>query len=219
VFLLGVALSFAAFPLKAGLIITTSGIPSSATVTRPAFFFEIPITIGAGYTNVAVSASLVAGGVAGDVGTAFLTTQVGPGTTAADQVATGTFNFADAASFNTLVNVPVFSGLTVNAGTYYLVLVGVDVYDGISVNPSSTYTTAPGSSVGTLTYTSGTDVNSLYAPASTFSSANTLGTPFLTVTGDLSPTSVPEPSTALLFLAGLGGAAFGVIRMKANPCS
>ncbi|MBV9265894.1 MAG: hypothetical protein JO061_06985, partial [Acidobacteriaceae bacterium] len=67
------------------------------------------------YTDVNITALLTFG--MGREGVAYLTTQVGPGTTMADEIARSSF-FAPSQP----ANVTLFSGLTLPAGTYYLVL-------------------------------------------------------------------------------------------------
>jgi len=64
-------------------------------------------------TNVRISVDLA--GDSGATGEAFLTTQIGPGTTTANQIATASFSFPAIDSFTT-----VLSGLNLSAGTNYL---------------------------------------------------------------------------------------------------
>ena len=67
------------------------------------------------YTDVTITALLTGG--TGHEGIAYLMTQIGPGTTAADQLAQNTFLFP-----SDVTTVSLFSGLTLPPGTYYLVL-------------------------------------------------------------------------------------------------
>ncbi|HUI56483.1 MAG TPA: hypothetical protein VLY04_16020 [Bryobacteraceae bacterium] len=70
-----------------------------------------------GFSNVSIAADLfvTTGTVAA---TAYLTTQVGAGTTVAQQVATTNFSISNTTAALTTL----FTGLTLNAGTYYLVI-------------------------------------------------------------------------------------------------
>src|SRR5215468_1185930 len=67
-----------------------------------------------GYSDVKISAKLI--GTA--TGTAYLTTRIGPGTSAADLLASAPFT----ENSSTLEWVRLFSGLTLGPGTYYLTL-------------------------------------------------------------------------------------------------
>jgi hypothetical protein len=189
--------------LWADPIITTNGTPNTGSGIDPSQFMVLQFTLGSNYNNVAISAAL-ASFASGDSGTAFLTNQIGPGTTVANQLATTNFNFALVSDLTTLVDVPLFSGLTLNAGTYDVVLTGPSpINDLISRNQSATYTTAAGASVATGFANTG-NIDTTYSPASTFTLEGDTGLPlFFTVTGN-QPNTVPEPSYAVLLLAGLG---------------
>jgi hypothetical protein len=122
-------------------------------------------------------------------GTAYLTTQIGPGTSVANQIASAPFPSTPAFTDTNL-----FSGLTLPAGTYYLVI-NVNTAGGWDTTSSATTTTAPGVS-GNGFYVNA-DTNA-YPPAETYS-ANSIILLY-SVTGTL----VPEPSTAIAFLVGGG---------------
>jgi hypothetical protein len=65
------------------------------------------------YSDVDIAALLTGGGQ----GVAYLMTQIGPGTTIASEIARNSFSFP-----SSIAPVSLFSGLTLPAGTYYLVL-------------------------------------------------------------------------------------------------
>jgi uncharacterized protein (TIGR03437 family) len=125
------------------------------------------------YSNVSISAALANG-----PDNVFLTNKIGPGTTAANVIASATPAIAGqtsgAASLTTL-----FTGLTLGPGTYYLVVQGGD-WD--EVDTAGTSTLAPGITL------SGTDfalTPNAFVPASSFSQADPTG-PFLkmSIAGD-----------------------------------
>jgi hypothetical protein len=134
--------------------------------------------------------------------TAYLTSEIGPGTTLADQIATATvavpgFGF----TFTTL-----FSDLTLGPGNYFLTLAATDPTNGGTV--AWGYTTTPADAevvadtgVARLgDYRTSGIPDLAYPPASGF-----IGDPSwngLQVTGD-AVSQVPEPSTFLLFALGL----------------
>lgn len=149
------------------------------------------------FTNVSISIEL--GGDSGAIGEAFLTTQIGPGTITADQIAASSFSFPAIESFT-----PVLSGLTLEAGTNYLLIEqtaagssGGGVWEG---TPAWTVETAAGVTAN-YNYWTPYSIPS-YAPAADFSeiSGNSLQ---YAIIGE----PIPEPSTAWLVLFG-GGVAF-----------
>jgi hypothetical protein len=71
------------------------------------------------YSDVRVSARLGSGGGIGQTGRAYLTTQIGPGTSVANEVASTNFTFPLQGSEVTL-----FQGLHLAAGSYYLSIIG-----------------------------------------------------------------------------------------------
>ncbi len=145
------------------------------------------------YTNVAISADLLAG----PGYTAWLMNQIGPGTTAANQVAVNN-NFTANGS-------PVFSGLTLGPGNYYLVIQSpVTGSSGWTVvcafSATCTHSLAPDATfLGVANATS----PAAYIPASSFTFRGDAQEFVMTVTGTAGvPT--PEPSTVYLFSAGFG---------------
>jgi len=178
------------------------------------------------FNDVSITADVAGHGV----GTAFLMTKVGPGATAADQVATASFTFPEifVAPSHT---VPLFTGLSLPAGHYFLVLTGaptVGVWDTTSFDKATT-TLFPCDFSGPrcpviipnfpLWQLAG-NINNPFAPASNFTPFHFgLGELLFSVTGTLAsepPTTppVPEPaSLALLLTAGIVG---GIRRLRAR---
>jgi hypothetical protein len=171
------------------------------------------------YTNVTITmplADVTGGGPIGGVeATVYLMNQVGPGTTAANQVAAPVSILGLGASFTTRT---LFSGLTLPPGNYYIVVVRTTTASA-AVEGSSTPTVTAGSGVADrgdgVTFTLAG-----YPPASNFT-PTPLQLPtnvFITVTGDattLPPT--PAPSSLILLLTGLAGAGlYGTTRKFAR---
>ena len=71
------------------------------------------------FTNVSVSVGLSSFGVLNQMGRAYLTSRLGPGTTTNDEIASTSFTFPTEATDYVL-----FTGLTLGPGTYYLSLIG-----------------------------------------------------------------------------------------------
>jgi hypothetical protein len=149
------------------------------------------------FSGVSIFATIALGP---DAGYAYLTNQTGPGTTAANEIASGPFAFP-ATTTETLL----FTGLTLGSGTYYLTLT--------VTNPGSagwwgtntqTVTTAPGV---TLHSDYDTFTPSAYPPATSFFTPTTTNLLFR-VTG----IAVPEPSTLASLLTGAGLIAAGVAK-------
>lgn len=162
------------------------------------------------YSNVSISFQSNFGPF---TGTAYLMTQIGPGTTAAHQVAVASYSVTSASPTMTTV----LSGLTLAAGSYYLVLTASSATPGGWDTP---YTAGPAIIVTDTGVTRGAEFivndgngspNLSYFPASTFSPLNAAYDLEFEVTGTL----VSEPS--LLALVGLGLAvARGLARARAN---
>jgi hypothetical protein len=139
--------------------------------------------------------------------TAYLMNAVGPGTTAANQIASVTLTPTSYDSSGTLL----FSGENLGPGTYYVVLSGPAVETSFSYwyeYDSATVTTAAGVSGGGFGMANSVDSssspNSSYAPASTFDTANA---PILSlaVTGTIvQSVSTPEPYSGSQLAIGLG---------------
>ena len=161
------------------------------------------------YSGVTIQASLVGSGdfVNALTGTAYLMSQVGPGTTTANQLATP---FAISLASG-LTNVTLFTGLTLGPGTYYLLINGGTLPVGWGVTSTPSFTTDAGiSGIAELTLSGG---QAGYAPASSFTTP-TSGEQFLfTVTGTpVTGSPTPEPGTSALIATGI--AALALIRRK-----
>ena len=192
--LTGLALGSAMF---GATIVTPNGSPNAGSEISNTEVMAVRFTLGAAYNNVAISASL-SSFATGETGTSYLTNSLGAGTTVANQVGSANFSYTTVANFTTLVNVPLFSGLSLGAGTYNVVFttVGNGHSNFVSRLAGGTYTTAPGTTASAFF----TNSPSGYAPASTFSALNYQEL-FFTVTGD---PVIPEPSTLGLFATGAG---------------
>lgn len=168
------------------------------------------------YTNVSISADVNIVGTPGDpangkptdTGLSFLTTQVGAGTTVADEIASGTFAGPSDWATNPHPSwITLFTGLTLGPGTYYLTLDTLGYGGGWRVDDSSVDSPAFGSGVTFADSSYGectaADPCGGYAPASTV--IPNPDTPYelrVRVEGTVEGTSVPEPSS--LFLLGIG---------------
>jgi|GEM_PF-2261605 len=184
-------------------------------------------TQSSSYQNVTITSPLIdatlGGPISGTEGTVYLVNQIGPGATAANNVAPPVTisGLTSVASTPTL-----WTGLTLPAGTYYVVWVPLHLS-----NPSMAplISTNPAISVGTgvtaLAATTTPTALASFPPATGGLTTTTFAGEgfFLTVTGDLSgtapppPPTTPAPSTLLLILMGLCGTgiALGMSRRAA----
>jgi MYXO-CTERM domain-containing protein len=166
------------------------------------------------YSNVSVTADVGTFSSAGTI-EAYLTNQVGPGTTAANVIAFTTVPV----SSSTAQDITIFSNLSLSAGTYYLILTAptndFDFWEG-SFSGSATTTTGPGVTAGSIRYIAttfnGGGANAAFPPSSTFQDDND---PFLLMSVD-GTTTTPEPTSAALSLGGLGALAL-LSRRKHTP--
>ncbi len=173
-------------------VIDTIGTPSGASGVASTFVSAVNFSFASAFSGVAIEASLVS--VGASTGTAYLTTQVGPGTDASHVIEQVVFDFTVVGDVNAdLGYVALFSDLDLGPGSYWLVLGGPDTGGGglISQSASATYATHADASVGG-TYFSFSAAIAPFHPASTFSQSG--GNAFIKVTGpaidcpaDLSP--------------------------------
>lgn len=171
-------------------------------------------------SDVAFDAVSIFGEVGGDDSsaslTAYLTTQVGAGTTTANQVASVTLTPSALDSPGTLL----FSGLNLGPGTYYLVLSGPVVETTFSYwyeYSTATVSTASGVSAGNFGMANTADAlsepDSSYAPASVFDAINA---PLLSiqVTGTPTVTTAQEPAASSQLVIGLGLLVGGALQRR-----
>jgi hypothetical protein len=161
------------------------------------------------YTGVSISA-LLDGGVAGPgMVTAYLTDQIGAGTSATNDI---TLPSTVVAPTETRGYVTLFSNLTLGPGTYYLVLDGSAFAGpaGWSGTSDPTYTLDSG--VGSVNELVISGTQAAFAPASTFTEPGTSAF-FFDVTGTPgAPSAVPEPSTVCSLGTGLAGLVYLALR-------
>jgi hypothetical protein len=197
--LLGVGTLAAPRPALGASIVWPVGTPSTGAYSAvyAGQFNLLSWTFTSGFTDVAIEASLTSP-ASGLTGNAYLMALAGPGSTVADELASTAFTFAQA-GYGVVSYVPLFSGLTLGPGTYYLVLSASNETSnaGITVGPGVTYTTAAGVAVGTPQFSTS---EALYPPATAWSDSG-FRNRFFTVTGE----AVPEPASLLLLGTGLVG--------------
>jgi PEP-CTERM motif len=191
------ALLIAAQSMAAPVIISVTGSVTGATGLVPSQTITTSWIQSDPFVNVSINAI-----IGGPVGTgtsacmAYLTNQVGPGATAANLIASAPFTSTDVFTDTNL-----FSGLTLPASTYYLVLHSEQ--NGFWDNSTTpTITTAPGVSANGVYIANN---NNAFPPSDTFfsDSRNFL----YSVTGS----AVPEPSTmSILFTGGVILAGFAL---------
>lgn len=95
------------------------GSPGGCIVIWAGQGYRVGWTQADNYGAVSVAATLSSGGAAGQTGRAYLTTQIGPGTTATNEVASTSFSFPLEPT-----NVVLFQNLSLPAGAYYLSIIG-----------------------------------------------------------------------------------------------
>lgn len=155
-------------------------------------------TLGQNYSNVSISAYVR--GFAGEPVNAFLTDQIGPGTTqGTNEVATTSFQAPSMAAFTTI-----FTGLNLNAGTYYLTLYSAD-YTSSSAYASDApvFTTAPGSSFVFSGYAITEGQLGNYAPAFNYADFANTDRAILFLVETVDGAEVPEPAAYALVGVGL----------------
>ena len=211
----------AAPPVKGATIVEISGSDENWAHSPLGNQLLVSFSTPVDYLNVSIGVSLIVFGGSGDWNlNAYLTNQVGPGTTAlANEIA----------SVSTLVSIPgsgfgppytitpytVFSGLDLAAGDYNLILSGTfetaNVWWVGSSNAFSNETENGGAMI-TRTFASNGGGAVAYLPEGVFTDVEGQNLWFK-VTGDpASVSDVPEPSTLALF--GIGAMTLGAIRRR-----
>ena len=199
------------FAVQANNIISVTGPTPNSQYTFPVTSTDpalgVSWTSTTAFNNVTISLSLGSSGTAS--ATAYLTTQIGPGTTVADEVASTMFTFplSDTSSFT------IFTGLTLPGGTYYLTLggltsgaVGAGLWDG---TPSPNVATDSGVTRNADNYP--------FARSASYLPANISGNTTLNLKFSVVETAVPEPTTTLMFI--LGGCFLVLVRRRlTNRC-
>ena len=174
-------------------VVQRSGPQTSAYVIQSNQVLGVTWTQNSVFSGVSIFATI---GLGPDPGFAYLTNQIGPGTTAAaNEIASGPFAFP-ATSTETLL----FTGLTLSPGTYYLTLTTTSGHSaGWYGTNAPTVTAAPGV---TLHSDYDTFTPAPYPPATNFNTTATTNLLFKV-------TAVPEPSAVALFLIGVAVIAAG----------
>jgi hypothetical protein len=179
-------------PLAAGTIVSTDGLGNIG------FAWGVDVAGWSQtqtYINVTITAEIDPGLSPGATGTFYLMTQIGPGTTTANQIATTTVT-ATGPEFNSVLET-LFTGLTLGPGNYYLVF-GSPNELGWAMAPAGI---TPVTDTG-VTYTLNgiENVGAAYPPATTV--PNNFGDIYeFTASG----TAVPEPTSLASGAIGLIG--------------
>jgi hypothetical protein len=203
---LAVAACLAAVSLPAASLVANGGSPGGAWVIDTGETLQVAWTQSTAATNVAIGSTLLNLSYFDrpEVVQAFLTTAVGPGTTAAQQIAQSSISVNPSGS--SPAEYRLFGGLDLGPGTYYLTLAGASGW--IASTTNGPVITAPGVTfLGSYnsTYFDGIDA---YAPASRFHLLPFSSSPasydlLFSVTGDFTPVSpAPEPAALSLLLSG-----------------
>jgi hypothetical protein len=206
----------------AGAAVSTGGL-----ILDPEQSLVASWTASGAYTDVTISVNLL--GPPGDYsGTAYLTDAIGSGTSLVDQIGAAPFNVDITTTPPFQRTVVVFSGLSLDAGTFYLTLSsGASASSGFAwsvASPSSTTITTGAGVTRNTDLSSFGNTQDAYSPASGFSTPpfDTYDPLEFTVTGTPTASSVPEPSSFVpvaLLLAFISCTGAGRKRIKGAPTS
>lgn len=188
---------------QADPIMSVTGPNTGNLALYPGQALGISFSLTSGWTNVDIIADLLGSNAL--TGFAYLTTQVGPGTTPSDEVASGSF-------FLPMPQGPVsiFSGLTLDAGTYFLTLSNTGSGGWVGTN-IPTFSAGPGVTRNTDYYAGNPGPDPLaYTPASQFFF---ISGPYYGIL-DIKGTPVPEPSSIFMIGAGLAALATAAWRKR-----
>jgi hypothetical protein len=184
---------------------------------------EVSWTSTNAYNNVSISVSLGQLSALSDSGIAYLTTQIGNGATAATEIASSTFVFPNPAGGD----LNLFSGLSLGAGTYYLVLYSTSSIGGgwlVSADPSAQAIVASGAMIGSSGYFYDPGVSVYgdfpYAPSVPFAPTFSNEAFVFSVSGNpVSQTSTPEPaSICLVLLTAIGACSAKFMSHALSSC-
>jgi hypothetical protein len=182
----------------AGTIISLSGPDAIGQLLTPDSSYAVSWTQTGTYTGVEITALLDSSQGIVTTGSAFVTNDIGPGTTIANQIASGVFQVT-----NVRQQIPLFTNLTLGSGTYYLVLASAASPSPVTWDDtlSPSVITDSGVSEGPMYSTNGAPQAS-YIPATSFGPlVRGIGSFQFDVTG---ASAQPEPGSAALFFVAAG---------------
>ncbi len=195
----------------AATILAVSG-PNDASTTFDVLSNHLAVgfSLSTEHTNVDIIATLAAFDPGGNWNlTAYLTTQIGPGTTAANEIASSssviTLAGSQVTAPYTFSPQTIFSGLSLGPGNYYLLLSGTfSTTNAWWVSSASSGLTTTGSGAATVLapYLYGAGAPDPYLPAGNFTSGSGAAFGFwFSISGE-AVESVPDPGTAVFALPG-----------------
>jgi hypothetical protein len=162
----------------------------------PASTVAFSFTVGQAYSNVSISADLIGS----FIGTAYLTTQIGPTTTIANQIAAS--SFTSAGGFLGVLQ-PVLQNISINPGTYFLVLSTAQANPPQGLQETNSPVTTADVEASTNGALLSSSTGAAFAPSDTFSVVNPGAgayAPQFNITGT---STTPEPATWFLLSSAL----------------